>query len=92
MPNYADFSATLPSECASEFGSIPNTMKYSIYALAAKSFIGYWGLLIPKKALWEYLDLTVSQLDFYYKCAIGEQGFTQEGYDGEWFVTKSYIE
>ena len=60
MTSYNDFAVMLPSECADKFKKIQNYMIYSIYAIIAKNFIGTYGLFIPRNALLEYLELTIT--------------------------------
>ena len=102
---FATYEAYSPAECAEKFLDVASnsalatllTIGYHVrYLLGNIPYVGsilitVATLLLAPAKTGNYLDYNVGMLDAYFLCAIGEPGFTQELYDGDFSLKMEFI-
>ena len=104
--DFETFSELTPAECAAAFQTHVENATYGLYAIFVHAFSGFVqiipivGILIKLVVLpyiltaersYSFFHLSLSSMDNYFQCAIGEEGFTQELYETDFFMRKNFI-
>ena len=102
---FATYEAYSPAECAEKFLDVASNSGLATLLTIGYQFrtiltnIPYVGAILLGLSTWllapantgNYLDYNVGMLDAYFLCAIGEPGFTQELYDGDFSLKMEFI-
>ena len=94
MPiDYDDFVNADPEECATKFFANAKAQKTTVWIiLFVKWFFTATVVLalIPLTRA-DYFNVFIDQQDYYFMCAMGQPGFTEELYNGDWVYQKLYV-
>ena len=99
------YEAYTSAECAANFLEIANNASLATLLSMAYMFRGYLAnipyvgsilmawvtVLLSPERTGNHFEYSVGMLDLYFQCAIGEPGFSQELYDGDFRLKMAYI-
>ena len=98
------YEAYTSAECAANFLEIANNASLATLLSMAYMFRGYlanipyvgsillaYTVLLSPERTGNHFEYSVGMLDLYFQCAIGEPGFSQELYDGDFRLKMAYI-
>ena len=94
--DYDDFLAADPAECAEKFFANAISQKWVIYyfigvkIMYSTLFALIGGLLYPIFTGAQY-DVFIDEQDYYFMCAMGQPGFSEELFEGDWWYQKAYL-
>ena len=94
--DYDQFLDAEPEKCAKLFfANAKAQISILNFLTFMKIFLSvFWGLFggwaIPL-VTGSYYDIFIDEQDYYFMCAMGQEGFSQELFDGDWWYQKAYL-
>ena len=95
--DYDDFLNADPAECSEKFFANAKGQKSSLWVyIIFKWFLTAWLIFgFPLFALpltyADHYNTFIDEQDYYFMCAMGQPGFSEELYDGDWVYQKLYL-
>ena len=91
--DYDDFVNADPEECATKFFANAKAQKFSMWFILIMKWlltVSVVFALIPLTGA-DWFNVFIDTQDYYFMCAMGQPGFTEELFNGDWVYQKLYI-